>query len=90
MIYERPTWPEEEYRDATDAVIDYGHRWGIGEGPRDDLYSVVTHPERFSPVVVVAEALIEHLVATYNVTVTTRLGTTILDPGQDHAGRSRG
>jgi hypothetical protein len=46
----------------------YGHRWG-GDGPAPDSYSVTSHPERFAGLHVVAHALIDHLVAVYDVEV---------------------
>lgn len=85
VTYERPAFPEEEYRDATGTVIDYGRRWEIQKGPPQHTYSVVTHPQRFSPVVVVADALIEHLATSYDVTVTTHGQRTSLDPGPHKA-----
>jgi hypothetical protein len=43
-----------------------GNRWGP-EGPPDEAYSRLTDPERFAPVVVAADALVERLVADYDV-----------------------
>ena len=37
--------------------------------PPEDTYSVTRHPERFAPLLEVARALREYLVATYDVTV---------------------
>jgi hypothetical protein len=67
-VYARPVWQEPVFRDATGAVIEYGSRWGQ-DGPPTDTYSVVTHPERFAPLHLVADALIEHLVDTYDVQI---------------------
>lgn len=67
--YVRPPWREPVFRDATGAVIRYGSRWGK-DGPPTETYSVDTHPERFAPVHVVADALIEHLADTYDIQVT--------------------
>lgn len=66
--YVRPAVPDRVFRDEHGAVIEYGHRWG-GGSPPEDTYSVITHPERFEPVTMVAEALIAHLRATYDVDV---------------------
>jgi len=65
--YIRPTIPTREFRDAEGNVIPYGERWGM-DGPPDDNYSVLTHPERFQPLHDVARALIAHLERTYDVT----------------------
>ncbi len=66
--YTRPNIPTLEFRDAEGNVIPYGERWGM-DGPPDDAYSVLTHPERFRPVHDVARALIAYLERTYDVTV---------------------
>ena len=84
MTYVRPSWPPQEYRDAAGEVINYGHRWCMNSPP-NDTYSVVTHPQRFTPVVAVAHALIAHLVDTYEVTETGDKERTILDPGPGRA-----
>ncbi len=84
MTYVRPSWPTQEYRNAAGEVINYGHRWGMNSPP-NDTYTVVTHPQRFTPVVAVAQALITHLTDTYEVTVTVDGERTALDPGADRA-----
>ena len=66
--YSRPPIPERTFRDADGQVIPYGERWPDGDGP-EDTYEVVSHPERFEPLHAIADALIEHLVAEYDVTV---------------------
>lgn len=66
--YVRPAIPSREFRDPEGNVIAYGERWGM-EGPPDDTYSVLTHPERFQPVHDVARALIAYLARAYDVTV---------------------
>ena len=63
----RPPIDDQVFRDADGRVIDYGHRW-FG-APPDDTYSVDTHPERFQPLHAVADALITHLVSTYDVRI---------------------
>ncbi|MBW9094501.1 hypothetical protein JNB62_12470 [Microbacterium jejuense] len=65
--YARPSINGPEFRDADGEVIDYGHRWN--GSPPEDTYSVDTHPERFAPLHTVADALIAHLRATYDVDV---------------------
>jgi len=69
--YVRPELPRQVFQDASGADIDYGNRWADRPGrlPPDDMYSVVTHPERFAPLHTVADALIAHLAETYAVTV---------------------
>ena len=69
--YRRPLLPRQQFRDADGAVIDYGNRWGMS-GPPEHTYSVVSHPERFGPLTDVAQALIDHVVATYEVDVDDR------------------
>ena len=66
--YQRPSIDVTVFRDAAGEVIDYGDRWG-GEMPPEDTYSVDTHPERFAPIHAVADALIAHLRAAYDVDV---------------------
>ncbi|GAA3605921.1 DUF6226 family protein [Agrococcus terreus] len=44
--------------------IPFGERWGAA-GPPDDAYSRVTHPERYAQLHEVADALLAHLLATY-------------------------
>lgn len=67
--YVRPAIAEQEFRDAGGHVIPFGNRWDDYDQKPDDAYSVVTNPERFDPVVTIAEALIAHLTATYDVDV---------------------
>ena len=66
--YSRPPFPELTFRDAEGHVIAYGDRWPDGDGP-DDTYEVVSHPERFEPLHTIADALVEHLVAEYDVAI---------------------
>lgn len=68
--YVRPAVEDPVFRDAAGTVITYGDRWGL-QGPPQDTYSVTTRPERFQPLHEVADALIAHLVASYDVEVTT-------------------
>lgn len=55
------------FRDADGEVIAYGDRWS--GSPPEDTYSVDTHPERFTPLHTVADALIAHLRGAYDVEV---------------------
>ncbi|WP_062078232.1 DUF6226 family protein [Demequina globuliformis] len=66
-VYRRPEIVEDIFRDEHGAVIDYGNRWDMS--PPDDTYSVCAHPERFAPLHTVANALIDNLIATYDVEV---------------------
>ena len=66
--YVRPTLPSQVFYDSTGAVIDYGTRWGGGLAP-EDRYGVDSNPQRFAPLHLVADALIQHLTGTYAVTV---------------------
>ncbi len=67
-VYERPALPELVFTDADGEPIPYGSRWG-DDGPPERTYSRTRHPERFAPLVEVADALISHLEATYDVDV---------------------
>jgi hypothetical protein len=68
LDYRRPPLPDLVFRDARGQVIPYGQRWADRDwdGP-EETYSVTAHPERFAPFVEVARAIVEHLVATYDV-----------------------
>ncbi len=66
--YRRPKLSLEVYRDEQCIPIDYGNRWK-GESPPDDAYSHVGNPERFTPLHVVATALIGWLQDTFDVVV---------------------
>ena len=66
--YVRPEVAERVFRDASGAVVDYGNRWD-GGSPPEDAYPVVSHSERFAPLWVVADALVDHLATTYDVAV---------------------
>ena len=68
MTYRRPPLNLEVFVDDNGTPIDYGNRWGMGHPP-EDTYSVTAHPERFAPLLDVARALREYLVATYDVDV---------------------
>ncbi|MGO4103161.1 DUF6226 family protein [Leifsonia sp. YAF41] len=66
--YARPPIRTPSFRDASGDVINYGHRWADGMPP-EDSYTVVSNLDRYAPLHVVAEALIEHLERRYLVTV---------------------
>ncbi|MFC7404107.1 DUF6226 family protein [Georgenia alba] len=68
--YVRPPLPRQVFRDADGKPFEYGERWGVG-GPPEETYSHDSHPERFAPLHEVADALVEHLVATYDVELRT-------------------
>lgn len=68
--YSRPFLEPMVCRDQSGEIIDYGNRWADLDGtPPEDSYSVISHPERFAPLHTVAEALIEYLVDTYDVSL---------------------
>lgn len=67
--YTRPFIEALEFRDATGTVIDYGNRWTDLDGPPEDTYSVIDHPERFAPLHTVATAVVEYLIENYDVDV---------------------
>lgn len=64
--YARPEITEAVYSDANGKPIVYGNRWG-GEDAPADSYSVTSNTERFSGLHKVADALIDHLASTYEV-----------------------
>lgn len=66
--YVRPAVATREFRDDEGNVIPYGERWRVDSAP-GEVYSVLTHPERFEPVHDIARALIAYLERTYDVTV---------------------
>lgn len=63
--YVRPAVDTPVFRDDQGQVIAYGNRWQ--GSPPQQAYSVDSHPERFSPVHEVADALIAHLCDTYDI-----------------------
>lgn len=65
--YARPTIAPLVFHDAEGEVIDYGNRWP--GSPPEESYSIDHDTERFAPLHAVAEALIEHLTATYDVDI---------------------
>lgn len=66
--YVRPALPLLLFRDDRGEVIRYGRRWSEG-APPEEAYSRESHPERFEPLLLVVEALVEHLRAGYEVEV---------------------
>lgn len=58
--YQRPEFEEPDHFDEHGKLITYGDRWDTPQPP-DDSYSVTSHPERFTPVHLVANALLEWL-----------------------------
>lgn len=83
--YARPDVEIAACRDAEGRQIPYGGRyWAVGVEPPEWAYSTCSHPERFAPIEKVAQALVEHLVHTYDVerTDSERAGrrTVVLSP----------
>jgi hypothetical protein len=69
------------FRDEDGEVIEYGHRRWRDGGPPDCAYSVTSNLDRFAPLHLVAEALVEHLLAVYEVSVSEdRDHATTLEP----------
>lgn len=66
----RPVLPTPEFRDDGGILIEYGRRWS-GPAP-EEAYSRVSHPERFAPLLLVVDALVDHLAASYVVDVARR------------------
>lgn len=70
--YQRPSIDALVFRDADGQIIEYGDRWS--GSPPDDTYSVVTHPDRFAPLHIVADALIAYLRDSCDVEVVDDMG----------------
>ena len=70
----RPDVAFAEFRDESGAVIPYGERWDMS--PPDDSYSRTDHLERFEVAWTLARALVDHLVAEYDVEVIDDVDTT--------------
>lgn len=68
IAYRRPTLPSREYSDDDGRVIHYGSRWADGVPP-EEAYSRESHPERFEPLRLVVDALVEHLRTGYEAVV---------------------
>lgn len=66
--YRRPTLPIHEYADDEGHIIRYGSRWA-GGAPPEDAYSRESHPERFEPLRLVVDALVDHLRSGYETEV---------------------
>ncbi|PPF26159.1 MULTISPECIES: DUF6226 family protein [unclassified Rathayibacter] len=66
--YARPAVADRVFIGEDGRPIPYGTRW-LGESPPDESYSVTSDLERFQPLHTVADALLEHLERTYDVTV---------------------
>ncbi|MBS4100451.1 DUF6226 family protein [Tsukamurella paurometabola] len=69
-MYSRPSIAIPTFVDDEGTPIPYGDRWSFDEDPPDDSYSREHHPERFAPLHIVANALIDHIVATHDVVLT--------------------
>ncbi|MFD7872062.1 DUF6226 family protein [Microbacterium sp. NPDC059771] len=66
--YVRPALPILTFHDDRGEGIPYGHRWPDGIAP-EESYSRESHLERFAPLSLVVDALIEHLRREYEVEV---------------------
>jgi hypothetical protein len=84
-MYTRPDVSFPTYRDESGAVIPYGEGWGDGL-PAEDSYSRLTHQERFEVAWTLARALVDHLVAEYDVDV---VAGPDVDPMEGRAEMSR-
>ena len=65
---ERPPLPDLDAVGDDGVAFTYGRRWD--DGPADDAYSHVSHPERFAGLHDVGRALVAHVVDTYEVEAT--------------------
>lgn len=71
--YVRPALPTATFFDENGEVIRYGRRWPDGIAP-EEAYSRESHPERFAPLSLVVDALVEHLSREYEVEVRREAG----------------
>lgn len=67
--YLRPPLPQQIFTTPEGHQIPYGHRWDDSPPP-EEAYSRITHPERFTALHQIAQALIDHLTTSYDLTVT--------------------
>jgi hypothetical protein len=66
--FERPPFPQRTYFDEDGQVIEYGFRWAHHDAP-SDAYSRVSNPDRFAPLLLDVEALVDYLHTWYLVDV---------------------
>ncbi|AIY00608.1 hypothetical protein ART_1009 [Arthrobacter sp. PAMC 25486] len=66
-MYVRPVFPPAVFRDSAGSVVEYGAQWRQRDVP-EEAYSRVSHPERFAGIHQVADALVDHVLATYDCT----------------------
>lgn len=76
LPYQRPSVTIAEFSDASGEPITYGSRyWGEANiEPPSEAYETCTHPERFDPVAVVMQSLVDYLTVAYLVD---RVDTTV-------------
>lgn len=69
--YSRPATADREYVDALGRTVVYGRRRAGApeQGPLEAETNVFSHQERYEPIFTVADALISHLAASYDVVV---------------------
>lgn len=70
-MYSRPTIADQDYVDERGRTVVYGRRRAEAPelGPPNGGTNVFSHQERYEPIFTVAEALIAHLAAAYDVVV---------------------
>lgn len=69
-MYIRPQITAPSFVDDAGVPPPYGDRWSFDDGPPPESYSRESNLGRFAPLHTIANALIDHLVRTYDVTVT--------------------
>lgn len=77
--YSRPEIDAPVLLDAAGAPIPYGERWS--DGPPEESYSRISHPERFAPLAQVARALADHLRPRVDLEVSEETGPVPAAPG---------
>ncbi|MFJ2367816.1 DUF6226 family protein [Microbacterium sp. NPDC087665] len=73
--YQRPLIAFREYRDDDGQVIEYGHQWS--DHPSAESHERVHDPDRFEPLRLVANALIDWMLRTYDAAL---IRTVVTDP----------
>lgn len=85
--YQRPDVVATELQDDDGNIINFGNRWRSIDGPPEEAYSSLRYSQRFAPLEAIGNAVIEYLVATYDVDLIER-GVPKSSNGNDLMGSS--
>lgn len=67
--FERPPFPQRTFFDEDGQVVEYGFRWSRQDAPAE-AYSRVSNPDRFAPLLLDVDALVDYLRTWYVVEAT--------------------